>query len=205
MRKDRIVFDFIKKPVSSKIEFSRNVYTRMSGNPKFPAPDISLDILEAKTTLLEDRNVAAFNGGKEAKALMRQTEAELDDLLRKQAGYVNRIADGNDTIILSAGFNLAKHPSPPVRPDFSVELGLKSGSVTIRRQAVEGAKSYIWQYCIGETPSDNDTDWVTVKVTVKATVEITGLAPLKKYWFRSAPVTTSGTMAYNPPVMKVVV
>lgn len=205
MKKERIVFDFIKKPVSSKIEFSRNVCTRMTGNVNFPAPDVDLKVLGAKTDLLETRSVAAFNGDKEARALMHQTEVELDDYLRKQAGYVNRIADGNEAIILSAGFNLAKQPSPAVRPDFSVELGVKSGSVVIRRQAVDGAKSYIWQYCIGETPSDNDADWVTVQVTVKASVEISGLTPLNKYWFRSAPVTTSGTMAYNPPVMKIVV
>lgn len=205
MKKDRIVLDFIKKPVSSKIEFSRNVHTRMSGNSNFLTPDVSLEDLATKTTLLETRSVAALNGGKEAKALMHQTEEEMDDLLRKQAGYVDRIADGDDTIILSAGFNLAKQPAPAIRPEFSVELGDKSGSVLIRRQAVDGAKSYIWQYSAGETPAANDADWVTAQVTAKASVELTGLTPLSKYWFRSAAVTISGTTAYTSPIMQVVI
>jgi hypothetical protein len=205
MKKDRIVLDFIKKPVPSKIEFSRNVFTRMSGNPNFLHPDVSLEELAAKITLLETRSVAALNGGKEAKALMHQTEEELDDFLRKEAGYVDRTADGDDAIILSSGFNLAKQPASAVRPEFSIELGEKFGSVSIRRQAVAGAKSYIWQFCIGEMPAANDADWVTAQVTSKATVELTGLTPLTKYWFRSAAVLISGTTAYNPPVMQVVI
>ena len=205
MKKDRIVLDFIKKPVAQKIEFGRNVTGKLKGNANFSAPDVALADLDAKTDLLEARSVASLSGGKESKALMRQTEEEWDDLMRKTANYVNRIADGDDAVILSAGFNLAKQPAPAVRPDFSVELGEKSGSVTIRRQAVDGAKSYIWQYCMGETPAANDADWVTAQVTSKASVDFSGLNSMTKYWFRSAVVTTAGTSAYNSPVMQVVI
>ena len=197
--------DFVKKPVALKIEFGRNVNGKMKGNANFSTPDVPLDDLSAKTDLLETRSVASLSGGKESKALVHQTEVEWDDLMRKMAKYVDRIADGDDAIILSAGFNLAKQPAPSVRPDFSVELGEKTGSVYIRRQAADGAKSYIWQYCMGETPVTNDSDWVTAQVTSKASVELTGLTPMTKYWFRSAAVTTSGTSAYNSPVMQVVI
>ena len=205
MKKDRIVLDFIKKPVSSKIEFSLNVHTRMKENFNFTSPDVSLDILATKTTLLESRSVAAFSGGKEAKALLHQTEEEWDDLMRKMAKYVDRIADGDDAIILSAGFNLAKQPAPAVRPEFSVELGDKSGSILLRRQAVDGARSYIWQYCIGDMPATNEANWTIARVTSKASIELTELTPLTIYWFRSAAVTVSGTTAYTTPVMQVVI
>jgi hypothetical protein len=205
MKKDRIVLDFLKKPIAQKIEIGRTVSTRITGNNNFLNPDVSPENLNAKTDQLETRNVAAINGGKEAKALLHQTEEEWDELMRKTAGYVNRIADGDDTIILNSGFNLAKQPAAPVRPEFSVELGEKSGSVSIRRQAVIGARSYIWQYCIGEMPAVNDTDWVTAQVTSRVTVELTGLTPLTKYWFRSAAVLSSGTTAYNSPVMQIVI
>ena len=205
MKKDRIVLDFIKKPVAQKIEFGRNVSGKLKGNANFSAPDVALADLDAKTDLLEARSVASLSGGKESKALLHQTEEEWDDLMRKTANYVNRIADGDDAVILSAGFNLAKQPAPAVRPDFSVELGEKSGSVTIRRQAVDGAKSYIWQYYMSETPATNDADWVTAQVTSKASVDLSGLTPKTTYWFRSAVVTTAGTSAYNSPVMQVVI
>jgi hypothetical protein len=205
MKKDRIVLDFVRIPVAQKTEFGKGVISKMKNNPKFATPDVTVEELEAKNTLLETRSVAALSGGKEATALMHQTEDEWNDLMRKMAKYVDRIADGDETIILSAGFNLAKQPAPAVRPEFSVELGEKSGSVIIRRQAAEGAKSYIWQYCTSETPAANDADWVTAQVTSKASVELIGLTPKATYWFRSAAVTPSGTTAYNSPVMQVVI
>lgn len=205
MKKDRIVLDFVRIPVAQKTEFGKGVISKIKNNPKFPTPDVAIDDLEVKTVLLESRSVAALSGGKEAKALLHQTEEEWNDLMRKMAKYVDRIADGDDAIILSAGFNLVKQPAPAVRPEFSVELGDKSGTVSIRRQAVDGARSYIWQYCIGEMPVTNDTDWVTAQVTSKASVELTGLVPLSKYWFRSAAVTVNGTMGYTSPVMQVVI
>ena len=205
MKKDKVVLDFIKIPIAQKVEFTRGVISKMKNNPKFTDLVVKVEELEAKVDLLETRSVAALGGGKEATALMHQTEYELDDMLRKMAKSVDGIADGDNTIILSSGFNLAKQPAPAIRPDFSVELGDRSGSVIIRRQAVDGAKSYIWQYCSGETPAATDAEWTTAKVTSKASVEISGLTALTKYWFRSAVVTASYTSPYTSPIMQGVV
>lgn len=56
---------------------------------------MSVEELEAINTLLETRSVAAMSGGKEATALLHQTEDEWVDLMRKMARYVDRIADGD--------------------------------------------------------------------------------------------------------------
>ncbi|MFZ4455476.1 MAG: hypothetical protein ACOYOT_04575 [Bacteroidales bacterium] len=204
MKKDHSVLDFVKKPIAQKVEFGKGVISLMKNNPKFPTPDVSLTELETVNDLLEARSVAAMSGGKEATALMRQTETEWSDMMRTMARYVDRIADGDSAVILSSGFNLAKQPSPSLRPEFSVELGEKSGTVELRRQAVEGAKSYIWQHCIGDTPANNDADWTTALVTSRASAELSGLTPLSKYWFRSAAVLANGTSGYNPPVLQIV-
>lgn len=204
MKKDRIVLDFVRVPIAQKIEFGRGVTTSMKNNPKFVTPDVSIADLEAKTDLLEAHSIASQSGGKEATALMHQTENDWDNMMRKTAGYVDRIADGDSVVILSAGFNLAKKAAPAVRPEFSVELGEKSGSVNLRRQAVEGAKSYIWQHCTGEMPV-GENGWTTAQVTSKATVELEGLTALSKYWFRSAAVTPTGTSAYSTPIMQVII
>lgn len=205
MRKDRIILNFVRPSIAQKIETGRNVIAKMKANPKFATPDVKIEDLEAKTDLLEARSLAAQGGGKEATALMHQTEKEWIDLMRKMAKYVDRIADGDGATILNAGFSLAKQPAPAFRPDFSVELGEKSGTVVLHRQAIEGAKAYIWQYCMGEMPADNDSGWVTALVTSKVTAKISGLIPLNKYWFRSAVVTAAGTSAYNSPEMQVVI
>lgn len=205
MKKDKVVLDFIRIPVVQKVEFAKAVIEKMTNNPKFPTPDVSMSDLTTTNDLLETRSVASLNGGKESTALMHQTEDDWNELMRKTAKYVDRIADGDSTVILGAGFNLAKQPAPAVRPEFSVELGDKSGSVWLRKQAVEGAKSYIWQYCTGETPVATDAEWTTAQVTSKASVELSGLTPYTKYWFRAAVVTAVGTSAYSSPVMQGIV
>jgi hypothetical protein len=204
MKKDHVVLDFIKMPVAHKIEAGRNVESKMKLNPNFTTPDVPLDDLKASTDLLETRYVASLSGGKEETALMHQAEAVWVDNMRTEAYYVDRIAKGDSAVMLSAGFNLAKQPSPAVRPEFSVELGEKSGSVQLRRQKVEGARSYIWQYFMGENPS-NDTNWVNAHVTPQTSVLITDLVPLNKYWFRVAAVTITSTSAFCTPIMQVVI
>lgn len=123
--------------------------------------------------------------------------------MRKQARYVERIADEDAALVLSAGFSLAKQPLPTQRSEFSVEAGRNSGSVILRRQAVQGAKSYIWQYCI-HALAETDDGWKIAEVTGKASVELTDLLPVTKYWFRVAAVSSTGTSSYNDPIMHIV-
>jgi hypothetical protein len=204
MKKEKVVFDFLKVSVTEKVEYAQNVMAKMKDNPSFPTPDVSLADLKAKTDLVQSRSVASLSGGKEATALLHQAVEDWEDIMRKMAKYADRIADGDGAIILSAGFSLAKTPAPRTHVEFSVELGDKPGTVILRHQAVEGAKSYIWQYFAGEIPT-SENNWMLGQVTSKATVEISGLTPLTKYWFRVAAVTSDGTSPYCPAVMQVVI
>lgn len=204
MKKDRVVFDFVQLKINEKPEFGTNVIQKMTGNLRFPTPDVSLEILKAKNDLLQSRSVAAISGGKEATALLHQAIEDWHDDMRKEAKYVDRIADGDGAIILSAGFNLAKSNTPNQRSEFTAENGMHSGTVLLRHVAIDGAKSYIWQYCIGEIPSD-EKDWILATVTTKANAELNGLKPMTKYWFRVAAVTIDGTTAFCQPIMLVVI
>ena len=199
MKKDHAVLDFVKAPIAIKIETGRSVEIKMRPNPIFAKPDVPFDDLKASTDLLETRNVAALNGGKDATALLHQAEEDWVNKMRLTARFVDRIADGDSAIILGAGFNLAKQPTPAARPEFSVEQGEKSGSVVLQRKRVDGARSYIWQQSI------DGNEWITTQTTAQASVELTGLTPLTKYWFRVAAVTITGTSDFNDPVTQVVI
>lgn len=204
MRKNHVVFDFLDDTIPEKIEFSRNSCTLMDGNPNFVTPDVPLSEIRAKTDSLEQSYQAALNEGKAEVALMRKTEKEWDELMRIEALYVDRIANGDATIILGAGFHLAKQPSTPQKSEFSLELGEKPGSVILHRKAVRGAKSYIWQFCTNTLPLTPE-GWQTSEVTSKATAEIGNLTLEIKYWFRVAVVTPSGTSAFSAPIMQIFV
>lgn len=204
MKKVNVVFDFLRSSISTKITKGRNVVAEMTDNPNFPNPDIPLGDLNETTNELERRYLAAQNGGKENTVLLHQTEDIWNDMMRKEAKYVDRIADGDEAIIISSGFSTSKQPTPAIRPELIAEGGTKSGSVLLRRQAVKGAKAYIWQYAINTVP-DQEDGWKIAVVTGKASVEINDLIPVTKYWFRVAAVMAQDTAAYNAPIMYVVV
>lgn len=199
MKKDHAVLDFVKVPIAIKIEIGRSVENEMRPNPIFVNPDVPFDDLKASTDLLETRNVAAMNGGKEATALLHQAEEDWINKMRIQARYVDRIADGDSAVILGAGFSLAKQPAPITRSEFSAEQGEKSCTVVLKRKRENGAKAYIWQQ------STDGINWVTVQTTAQASVELTGLTPLTKYSFRVAVVSASGTSDFSDPVSIVVI
>jgi len=203
MKKYHVVFDFLGLTIPEKVERGRNILTMLVNNPHFPTPDVALADLKAKTDLLENHSILAINGGKSETAVMRKTEKEWDDLMRIEARYVDRIADGDQAFILGAGFNLTKQPSPVHRPEFSAVLGDSPGTILLRRHAVQGAKSYIWQYSFNSLP-EKEEEWKTREVTSKASVVVNDLTPLAKHWFRVAVVTPEGTSAYSAPIMQMV-
>lgn len=113
----------------------------MRQNPNFLSPDVSLDTMKNCTDELENRSLASKNGGKTETTRIHQSEEQWDDEMRKMARYVERVANNDPAIILSAGFTISKQPSPYQRPELSAEPGAKSGTIHLRRQAVQGAKS----------------------------------------------------------------
>jgi hypothetical protein len=200
MKKIHAIFDFVSLAFPEKITFGRNVHTMMTGNVNYPTPDVPLADIKAKTDLLEEQMVAASHGGPPETALLHQTAKEWDDMMRDEARYVDRIAKGNEAMIRGAGFNVSQQPNPYVRPEFSAKIGEQPGTARLRRQAVQGAKSYIWQLSKNVLPVGED-GWSNAKVTTKATALIDGLDTLTIYWFRVAAVTPAGTLAYNAPIM----
>jgi len=203
MKKISVIFDFIRIPILSKVGRGKGVIDGMRGNPRFPTPDVALADLEEATNLLERTHVAASGGGKTNKALMHQAEKAWDKMMREQAMYVDRIAQGDNAVILSAGFSISKTPAPAKRPEFSVVLGEKPGSVILHCKAIKGAYAYVWQKC-KVTLAETEADWTYAKATGRATAVLEDLTPVTKYWFRVAAVLAEGTAAYCEPISIVI-
>ena len=198
MRKDSVVFDFTHFSVPVLSAFADHVYTCMNGNPRFPSCDYPLENVPTLRTQMMTYYNASQSGNHEQSALMRQTKDELIDGLKKTGNYVDRIADGDDAAITSSGFHLAKQPAAAQQVELRVESGELSGSVVLKRQAVEGAKSYVWQY------STDGIAYTFAGASSSSKYTITGLTPVTKYYFQVAVVTTAGTSAFSDAVAKVV-
>ena len=204
MSKARVLLSFIKLTPVAKVSFSRNVQTQMQASPKFSDPDVPYTKTKATNDYLESCILAAQSGGKEQTALLHQAIELWNDEMRLIARNVERVANGDEAVILGAGFDVAKPTVPSSRPDFSVKLGDKSGTVILRRATETGVKAYIWQIVEGALP-ETEEGWTTIATTTQASFTATGLKPLTKYWFRVAVVTSEGTSDFCTPIQQSVI
>lgn len=203
MKRIKVVLDFIELSVAEKIVFCRNVVVKLKiSSSIFANPDESMEAATSATDKLEVDYLAASGGGRAATAAMHASETEVNEIFRVLAAYVDRIAKGDETIILLSGFNTSKQPIAKQKAELAVVSGANSGTVKLAAKAIKGAGSYIWQYCIN-TPT-NEKDWITGGFSTQASFEISGLTSASKYYFRFAAITSEGTTDFSTPVLKVV-
>ena len=204
MRTIKVVLDFIQFPVAEKVAFYRNVITQLTGNPLFPTPDMSLADAKAAVDTLETSALAARDGGHTAVSIVHDNEAAADRIFRLLAAYIDRIAAGDETSILSSGFHESKQPSRMPKAALSVIDGAHSGSVKLIAKAVDKAGAYHWQCVEGALP-ETEAGWLMAGSSTQASFEISGLAVGSKHYFRVAAITPNGVTDFSAPVMKVVV
>ena len=199
MRKIYILQDFLGLSVGQKIVFLRNVLVRLTGHPTFTNPDVSLTEAKVKVDNFETASIAAKDGGHTAVSLMHDAEKEVDAYFKKIVIYVDRIADGNETLILSSGFHTTKEPTAFQKVPLAVLDGKNSGSVLLVAKAMDKSGAYIWQI------SRNMTDWTTIGHSTRASFEEPGLTVGEICHFRVAGITPTGTTDFTESVMKVVI
>jgi len=200
MKKASVLIDFIKITIAEKIVFLRNVIANLTGHTTFTDPDVTLADGKVKADKLESASLAAKDGSHTAISAMRDAEKEVDTYLRRLAGYVNRVGDGNETLILSSGFHITKqYPSGYDKLPLEAQDGKNSGSVLLKAKAIDKSGAYIWQI------SRNQIDWITLGHSTRADFEVLGLTVGEICYFRVAGITPTGTTDFTEPVMKVVV
>ncbi len=204
MKRIKVVLDFIKFPVTEKVNFYRSIIAKLTGNLIYPTPDVSLTAAQVAIDALEAAILAKRDGSHTAVSAMYDAEEAADTIFRTLAAYVERIAAGDETRILSSGFHESKQPILTPKAVLSVTDGAHSGAVKLIAKAVERAGSYIWQYAKDAIPGD-DSGWILAGVCTCASFEINGLTVATKYYFRVAAVTPDGAQDFSAPVMKVVV
>lgn len=148
MAKARVKLDFINLPIPAKIEFVRDRVGDITGNANFPTPDVPLASITTAVDDLETKHLAAQGGGSAQTAAQDASEEALDDLMREEAGYVTRIADGSVVMITSAGFAATQtEPSPIAIPakveNLTLKHGDQPGTISTTCDVVENAKGYV--------------------------------------------------------------
>jgi len=202
MKKSKVLLRFVKFSIALKIEFFRNIIIKMKDNENFITPDVPLEELTTLVDKLESDFIDSQSGAHYALAEMRKSNLAANEGFRAQAAYVDRIAKGDEAIILNSGFTSTKQPNPANRPLFRAKAGERPGEVNLHCKAISGAKSYAWQYC-KDPLSDDGSTFIYAGVSTRASFKVTNLTSLVKYWFRVSAVTSKGMLAWSYPIMMV--
>lgn len=186
--------------------YTQEKVDKLTGNPSYPElgsfPELK-DVIAAQDAFLIARGEADDGSSidTENKNLKRE---DLENKLTKLALRCAVIADGNELVFLSSGFDVRKpserHGLAPVPQGLEAsEAG--EGNISLEWNPVPEADSFVVQ--LTETPNE-PASWNTVPperggaVTRSETV-ITGLVSGKKYWLRIASVNAAGVSEYSDP------
>ena len=131
MKKSKVTVDFIKYSPVNKASHYHTVIDHMTNNPLFPTPDASMIDAQKAVDALDKAIMAAADGGHLAISAMNDAIAAADAVFRILAAYVERIALGDETSILSSGFHFSKQPVFANKETLVAKDGSHTGSVLL--------------------------------------------------------------------------
>jgi hypothetical protein len=191
MKISRILLNFLSFPDSRFQTKAEAIETAMTGNANFPAPIPTIADLSDAITAFSGALSAAQSKDKTKVEVRKDMRAQLETLLVNLAAYVTQVAAGSRTIMVSSGFDVSSDVKNPrilgQLNNFQVLPGANSGEAKLSLDSVDNRTGYYYQYALD--PITAESVWVSV-YNSHCSITITGLEPLKKYWFR---VLVTGT------------
>ncbi len=166
---------------------AEQILNALTDNPAFTEPQPTLATLKSCSEKFSNALTEAASGSKEAIVRKNDVRTELEGVLKHLAGYVQIVSQGDEALILSAGFDVRKKPSPVgilEKPkSLTVRPGKNSGSVELISSIVPNARFYIFEYV--EAPIGDGSRWQQV-VHTRHNLLLEGLESRKEYAFRVA-------------------
>lgn len=177
-----------------------NEHMAVFDSPNPPLPDFNTAVIEYTTALTNaqtrDKTMVAIKNAK--RVVLLQMMAAL-------ANYVMNKANGDETILVMSGFDLARPgvAKPPigVPENFSIKNGINEGQVVCSVSRVQGANSYIHEYT--PDPLTPTSEWKQ-EFTTQCKCTISDLQPGQKYWFRVAAVGPRKQVTYTNAQVRMV-
>jgi hypothetical protein len=158
-KKARVSLAFKSKMAQGNITaFGRNIETRVGTNPLFAAfATLATTNLKNSLDNYELRLEDAKGGGTEKTALKNKAKKEVLGVLNTIAQEVNIVANGDETIILAAGFELAKtgersEADPDPVTGLVAAATLVEGEVLCKLVKGARANKTAFEWALDETP-----------------------------------------------------
>jgi hypothetical protein len=195
----KAVTGFGKLDANTLANTARHIAKGVGGNPVyFPNPPIDPAALDASANTLAEAVLVAMDGGKTAKAMVKQQRKLIIQDLNLLAVFVQNLSNDDPVIFAASGFTAKptgkSAPQPVAVPAFrSLDFGMNSGQIVATVKAVAGGKSYFIRYAVmnGTTPGP----WTTIPAaSIQKAITISGLTPQTVYGFQ---VQALGVLGYS--------
>jgi hypothetical protein len=181
----------------------RNVVAKLTGNANFPDPPVTLAELTTKGDELEVAIEKATDGSKASKGLRNAIMKQAGVMLLSVADYVRMVARGNEALLLTSGFEMAKRPEPVGIPGITRNLMVRmtngKGALELRWRHVHGAYGY--QVWMTDSDPNVEANWQAIGYTTRASHLVSDLESLKAYWFCVSAIGSAGEGRPSDPAM----
>ncbi|PTN07900.1 fibronectin type III domain-containing protein [Mangrovibacterium marinum] len=166
---------------------TNQIIEKMTDNSAFPDPDPSLETIQTANDNYFQSLDNAKNGTPEDTAIKNKLRKELEQLLHQVGEYVQFTSKGDELLILSAGFEVARKRETvgalPKPKTLELKPGDNKGSIRLICSTVPNASFYVFEY--RELSNGDDPEWKKL-VSTKHSMLIEGLTSGKQYAFRAA-------------------
>ncbi len=197
--KPSLTTDFVPYNDADFLLFAANVVFSMRNNPHFPDPVPPLDIIGELVNEFNDSLTDAATKNKVDIAVKNKLRKQLEHQLGRLALYVMYVADENEAILLSSGYNLTKKRAGNNLGEAdapTLTSGSGSGEIVCMIRAVKGAKYYLFEITSGDLTAESI--WETHSCS-RRKYTFTNLTPGQKYWVRIAVLGTGKQKVYSQP------
>lgn len=183
----RPVTDFKNLDSAQLIQYAEEIVKKMGEHDEIfetPVPALS-EVSEGISKFRKAVAEAAFND-RQAIAVRNEIRKELEFMISDLAKYVDTIARGNETIVLSSGFipsktfDFGSKPNPKAHNLRVEPAGLGTMSIVAKVQPWERARYYQFEY----RKKGVDMEWERV-LSTRSVLEFQGLEAFQEYEFRA--------------------
>lgn len=205
----KVKVGFQKDAIPQKMQKTAVVVGQITGNAAFPKAQPMLAGVTASVDALNQASQAAQSSQAATKQLFEvqnQKLADLDAQLAALCNDVNVEAGGDETALMSSGFELAKDTgtaaaTPGAVTDFSLTRGDLPGVIDGHCHTVKNARAYESRFIVGAMP---EGDWTSGATFFNSKFEWTGLASGTTVWIEVRATGTAGAGPWSDPISIVV-
>ena len=204
----KVKVGFQKDAIPQKMQKTAVVVGQITGNPAFPKAQPMLADVTASVNALDEASQAAQSSQAATKQLFEvqnQKLADLDAQLAALCNDVNAEAGGDETALMSSGFELAKAATAATVPgavtDFSLTRGDNPGVVDGQCHTVKNARAYESRFIVAALP---EGDWTSGPTFFNSKFEWTGLTSGSTIWVEVRASGTAGAGPWSDPMSIVV-